>query len=110
MILPRRHNSAFTLIEVLLAVGIFSIVLVAINTVFFAALRLRQHTSELVNESLPFNHALVLLRRDLQNAVPPGGLLAGDFRSGSSSGGSSASASRTSAWFLWAQYWLGRMK
>ena len=71
----------FTLIEVILAVGIFALVLVAINTAFFASMRLRQRTSEVLEEKLPLAHALSVLRRDLQNALPPGGVLAGNFRS-----------------------------
>jgi type II secretion system protein J len=82
----KRSTPAFTLIEVLLALGIFSLVLVAINTAFFAAIRLRQRTSEVLDQSLPLNQSLTLLRRDLQNAVPPGGVLAGDFNSDGPSG------------------------
>jgi len=83
IILAKGNTAAFTLIELILAVGIFAIVMVAINTAFFAALRLRQRSSEALEEALPVDHALSLLRRDLVNAVPPGGVLAGDFRSGS---------------------------
>jgi type II secretion system protein J len=81
---PNRE-SAFTLIEILLAVGIFSIVLFAINTVFFSALRLRAATTRLVDEAAPRQQALAVMRRDLQGALPPGGPLTGDFKS--SSGG-----------------------
>jgi type II secretion system protein J len=77
---------AFTLIEMLLALGIFAIVLVAINTALFAGLRLRQRASEVLDQALPLDHALLLLRRDFANAVPPGGVLAGDFRSSGSGG------------------------
>lgn len=93
------RSVGFTLIEVILAIGIFAIVLVAINTAFFAALRLRQRTSEALEQRLPLDHALAVLRRDLMNAVPPGGVLAGDFRSGSSGGaaGGSSSSSTSSA-------------
>ncbi|HVV73992.1 MAG TPA: prepilin-type N-terminal cleavage/methylation domain-containing protein, partial [Verrucomicrobiae bacterium] len=100
---PGEAAVGFTLIELILAVGIFAIVMVAINTAFFAALRLRQHSSDALEESLPLDHALSVLRQDLVNAVPPGGVLAGDFRSGTggaSSGGSSsksASAANSSA-------------
>lgn len=98
-----RPSQAFTLIEVILALGIFAIVMVAINTAFFAALRLRERSSEALEESVPLDHALTILRRDLINAVPPGGVLAGDFRSGlggamgsgsSKSAGNNSSASR----------------
>ncbi len=61
--------------------AIFALVLVAINTAFFASLRLRQRSSDALEEKLPLAHALSVLRRDLQNALPPGGILVGDFRS-----------------------------
>jgi type II secretion system protein J len=101
----RAH--AFTLLEVILALGIFAVVLVAINTAFFAALRLRQRTTENLEQTLPLNQALSTLRRDLQNTVLPGGVLAGDFnsdgpsgtrssgQSGSQSGGQSKGMART---------------
>lgn len=78
-VVPRQ---AFTLIEILLAVAIFAIVLVAINTVFFSALHLRTTTARALDESAPLQQALTLLRRDLLGAVPPGGTLARDFKSG----------------------------
>jgi type II secretion system protein J len=95
----RKGLCAFTLIEVILAIGIFAIVMVAINTAFFAALRLRQHSTEALEQALPLDHTLEVLRRDLINAVPPGGVLAGDFRSGNagSSGGGSSSKSTSAA-------------
>lgn len=92
-----RRLKAFTLIEVILAVGIFAIVLVAINTAFFAALKLRQKTSEALERRLPLDHALSVIRRDLMNAVPPGGVLAGDFRNGNSGGAASSSSKSSSA-------------
>jgi type II secretion system protein J len=67
----------------LLAVAICAIVLVAINGVFATALRLRDRTSEAVEESLPANRALDIMVRDLKGAVGPGGVLAGDFKCGS---------------------------
>jgi len=81
---PTRENrsAGFTLFEVLLATAIFAIVLIAINTVFFAALHLRRSVSDALDRSVPLNQALALMRRDLQNAVPPGGVLAGNFRMG----------------------------
>jgi type II secretion system protein J len=73
---------AFTLIEMLLAVAICAIVLVAVNGVFATAVHLRDKTSEAVEESLPIGRALDLMQRDLKGTVGPGGLLAGDFRCG----------------------------
>jgi type II secretion system protein J len=73
---------AFTLIEMLLAVAICAIVLVAINGVFATAVRLRDRTSDAVEDSLPANRALEFMIRDLKGVVGPGGVLAGDFKCG----------------------------
>ncbi len=73
---------AFTLIEMLLAMAICAIVLVAINGVFATAVRLRDKTSESIETSLPVNRGLDILYRDLQGVVGPGGFLEGDFRCG----------------------------
>ena len=77
-----RGAQAFTLIEMLLAVAICAIVLVAINGVFATAVRLRDKTSDAVEAGLPVNRALDTLYRDLKGTVGPGGYLAGDFKCG----------------------------
>jgi type II secretion system protein J len=77
---PRAR--AFTLLEVLLAVAVFAIVLAAINSVFFAALRLRNKTAEAFEAALPLSHALAVLKGDLAGLMPPsGGALAGQLQS-----------------------------
>ncbi len=73
---------AFTLIEMLLAVAICAIVLVAINGVFATAIRLRDKTSQAGEDSLPINRAMDMMVRDLKGTVGPGGYLAGDFKCG----------------------------
>jgi general secretion pathway protein J len=83
--------AGFTLVEVLLALGICAIVLVVITSVFAGALRLQEHASANLEQSLPIERAMNLLRRDLKNAVPPGGMLAGPMQSGSLEGGVDAS-------------------
>src|SRR5437773_1738077 len=65
-----RSTSAFTLMEVLLAVAVFSIVLVAINTVFYSGLRLRAGTVAALDQSVPVEQALNILRRDLKGTMP----------------------------------------
>jgi type II secretion system protein J len=79
-----RPTHAFTLIELILAIGVTAIVLVAINAVFFASLNLREATSKAVEEATPLDAALTLLRRDLRCAVPPGSnsVIVGDFKAG----------------------------
>ncbi|HZV37066.1 MAG TPA: prepilin-type N-terminal cleavage/methylation domain-containing protein, partial [Verrucomicrobiae bacterium] len=44
---------AFTLIELVLALAISAVVLVAITTLFFGALRLRDRVSDVATENLP---------------------------------------------------------
>jgi type II secretion system protein J len=83
-------TAGFTLIEALLALGICAIVLVVISSVFAGALRLQEHASANLDQSLPVERAMNLLRRDLKNAVAPGGLLAGPMQSGSLVGGMDA--------------------
>jgi type II secretion system protein J len=79
---------AFTLLEMLLAIGISALVLIVINSVMFAALNLREATGETVDAASPVDAAVNFLKRDLQNCVPPTNssataILAGNFRVGS---------------------------
>jgi general secretion pathway protein J len=79
---PTRRVSGFTLIEMVLAVGVMAIVLVVINSAFFTALRLRERTANAVDVAQPVQQAVTFLRRDLLCVRPPGGILAGDFKVG----------------------------
>lgn len=76
---PSRKG--FTLLELLLAVLVFSIVLGAIHVVFFSAFRLRNRTAEAIERSLPLQQTLAIVKRDLANLVPPGGPLSGALQS-----------------------------
>ncbi len=67
-------TSAFTLIEVLLAVAIASVVLTAIGSLFFGAMQLRARTAEVTEANLPLDHVLAVMKRDFANIVPPGTL------------------------------------
>jgi len=68
---------AFTLLEVLLAIGILAIVMVVVHSVFHAALQLRNSTDAAFSEAIPLQHALTLLKRDLANLTLPAGTLSG---------------------------------
>jgi general secretion pathway protein J len=68
-----KLRCAFTLLEVLIAIAVFAIVLAAINTVFYSALRLRNRTMATLDETAPIDHALAVIRRDLANTVAPSG-------------------------------------
>ena len=80
----QTRDRGFTLIELILSIANMAIVLIAVNAVFFSAMRLRESTTNAVDESLPVQQALATLRRDLQGAMPPSetGILAGDFKVG----------------------------
>jgi type II secretion system protein J len=80
----RVRNGGFTLIELMLAMGVCAIVLAAINGVFFGALRLREATIRAVDEAQPAQLALTTMRSDLQSAMSPttNGVMSGDFRVG----------------------------
>lgn len=76
----------FTLIEMILAIGIAAIVIVAINAVFFTSLHLRDATSDMVDAASPIDSAMTFIKRDLQCAVTPTNgtskVLSGGFRVG----------------------------
>ena len=81
---PHNNRRAFTLIELILAVGITALVMIVINAVFFTSMRLHESTVRSVEESLPVQQTLSTLRRDLQGAMAPtgDGILCGDFKVG----------------------------
>jgi type II secretion system protein J len=84
-----QRACAFTLIEVLLALAICAIVLVAIHAVYGAAVRLRNKTTQVIDDAEPVNRAFEQVRRDLKGTVGPGGYMAGDFKCGAQSMGTS---------------------
>jgi prepilin-type N-terminal cleavage/methylation domain-containing protein len=66
----RPGPAAFTLMEMILALGISAVVLAGIGGVFFSSMRLRERTQASIEESTPIQFALDSIRRDLKNAVP----------------------------------------
>jgi type II secretion system protein J len=78
--------SAFTLVEMILSIGVAAIVLVAVNAVLFTALHLREVTTAAVDAATPIDLAATFLRRDLACAVTPTNgtskILSGGFRAG----------------------------
>ena len=63
----RADPTAFTLIELLLAVSIMAIILAAINGMFFTALHLRNTAVNSIEASLPVEQALDVIQHDLAN-------------------------------------------
>jgi len=79
-----RGGRGFTLIEMILAVGITAIVLLAVSAILFTALHLRNTTQALVDNEQPLDQTGTLLRRDLQCIMSPttNGVFTGDFKVG----------------------------
>ena len=78
--------NGFTLVELILAVGVAALVMAVVGGVFFTALHVREVTQTAVDEASPVDQALAVMRRDLQCAVTPTNgtskILSGDFRVG----------------------------
>lgn len=67
--------------ELLLATVVASVILLAIQTVFFGALRLRNTTSDKIESELEMERALGILERDLAGLMLPGNTLGGELQS-----------------------------
>ena len=84
--LSNQVVNGFTLVEMILAVGVAALVMAVVGGVFFTALHVREVTQTAVDEASPVDQALAVMRRDLQCAVTPTNgtskILSGDFRVG----------------------------
>jgi type II secretion system protein J len=82
-----NNEKAFTLVEMILAIGVAALVLAAVNAVLFTSLHLREVTTDVVDAATPVDQAFTFLRRDLQCVVTPTNgtskILSGGFRVGS---------------------------
>ena len=81
-----NNEKAFTLVEMILAIGVAALVLVAVNAVLFTALHLREVTTDVVDAATPVDQTFTFLRRDLQCVVTPTNgtskVLSGSFKVG----------------------------
>ena len=82
----RSRRAAFTLMEMILAIGVAAMVLIIINAALFASLRLRDTTTDAVDAATPLDQTCAFLRRDLACVVTPTNgtrkVLSGSFRVG----------------------------
>ncbi len=80
-----RPASAFTLIELILAISIMSLILAAMSSVLYIAFRLNNGVTESLEQSMPVEQVLTGIQRDLASLVcnnsTNGGLLVGPFQS-----------------------------
>lgn len=93
--------AGFTLLEVILAMAVGAIVILAVQSVFFGALRLRNTSEQRTDRELSLYRALDLMKKDFAGLMLPGGVLAADFQTATSySLDSSVSGERISAEFF----------
>ena len=82
----RRWQWGFTLVEMILAIGVAAIVLIVVNAVLFTALHLRDVTNNVVDAAAPLDQTLAFMRRDFACCVTPTNgtskVLSGSFRAG----------------------------
>ena len=81
-----ERRGAFTLIEMILAIGIAAIVLICANMALFTSLHLRDAAADTVDAESPVDSAVTFLKRDLECCVTPTNgtskVLSGGFRAG----------------------------
>jgi len=84
--LAAGSRGGFTLIEMILAIGIAAIVLICVNAALFTAIHLRNAAADMVDAESPVDSTVSLLKRDLECCVTTTNgtskLLSGDFRAG----------------------------
>jgi type II secretion system protein J len=81
-----RPATAFTLMEVLVAVTVFMIVLAALNGVYYGALHLQMRTTAAIQDIRPSETAITVLKKDIANVMLPSGTFVLQLNSGYSSG------------------------
>ena len=75
-----HSRRGFTLLEILIATAVAAVVLVAIQSVFYGALRLRNTTTDHIEDDLVLQRTLGLVRHDLAGLMLPGGTLSGSLQ------------------------------
>ena len=88
-------TSAFTLIEVLLAMAILAILMAVVHSIFFSAIHLRNQADQAFEDAIPVQHTLALMKRDLSNLTVPGGTLTGTFQTAATAGSKTSSATHS---------------
>ena len=80
-----RDRRAFTLLEVLLSLALAAIAIVAAQSAFGSAFRLRQHAQDRIDSELAVHRALQIVREDLAGLLPRGGRFSGELQTAAGS-------------------------
>lgn len=73
----RKRRMGFTLLEILTATLMFSIIMGALYSVFHGALRMREKAYKTFEKGLPRTYVASVIRKDLLSLLPSGGLFSG---------------------------------
>lgn len=82
---PPSADSAFTLLEVILALALGALAIVAAQSAFGSAFRLRLHAQERIEADLATHRALQIVREDLAGLLPRGGRFSGELQTAAGS-------------------------
>ncbi len=80
-----RDRRGFTLLEVLLSLALSALAIVAVQSAFGSAFRLRQHAQERIDADLAVHRALQIIREDLSGLLPRGGRFSGELQTAAGS-------------------------
>ncbi len=75
--LSRGRNSGFTLLEILTATLMFTIIIGALYSVFYGAIRMREKAYKTFEKGLPRAYVSSVIRKDLLSLLPSSGLFSG---------------------------------
>jgi type II secretion system protein J len=76
---PERHNSAFTLLELLVAMTLMVATAACLYTALYTGFRAQRSARAALEPELAALNAIELVKQDLCGVVPPDGVLAGAF-------------------------------
>jgi type II secretion system protein J len=82
---PPSADSAFTLLEVILALALGALAIVAAQSAFGSAVRLRLQAQERIDADLATHRALQIVREDLAGLLPRGGRFSGELQTAAGS-------------------------
>lgn len=81
----RAAGAGFTLLEVILALALGALAIVAAQSAFGSAFRLRLHAQERIDADLATHRALQIVREDLAGLLPRGGRFSGELQTAAGS-------------------------
>ena len=89
---PRARDSAFTLLEMLVALVLVSVLMLSLYSSLRVGFKAQRSAVATIEPIRAAEAAIALLRKDFESALPPTGLLAAEFVGEDESGGTGLSS------------------